>query len=482
MAKLAREGEIPDNLLTSFEREMQETTDGKVTKTWKEYAKGYVPDNTSEADSTFDKLSNKTAWSKDKKDIDASILSGKYTHITRGVGQEKAKAHRFSNLKRQCAGGDKNACLLLQTNNPSFSVEKTKAKEQVSKLPMSQRMGFAEGGLLDDSSRLWKMESQYPEFEKGITKKGVVPTTPIEEQYNYSPTQQGYALGGIVALTVAAGAAGYGLGSWLYNQFSDKKEQQTDTQSTTDMLRLRREQQESGLEALRKEQRGYEEGGEIMNYDDTGSMLAPEVPLNFEEDMPMDYPMGEESETGLSPEEAEVLGQAMSDYPELEGILNKVGSAVDSDFTGDGAVDGPGTETSDSINAKLSDGEFVFTAKAVKQLGVDKLRKMMDKAEGEYDESSMKQEYQQMDDTGFAKGGFFDRPGYKEGNYVQRPKVLNNKEGMLGSLLKSMGKAYDGAMDYLESDVQRTIDPDEEERKQNAEYQRQQEIKRQRGF
>jgi len=94
----------------------------------------------------------------------------------------------------------------------------------------------------------------------------------------------------------------------------------------------------------------------------------------------------------------------------------------------------------------------------------------------------MKQEYQQMDDTGFAKGGFFDRPGYKEGNYVQRPKVLNNKEGMLGSLLKSMGKAYDGAMDYLESDVQRTIDPDEEERKQNAEYQRQQEIKRQRGF
>ena len=128
MAKLAREGEIPDNLLTSFEREMQETTDGKVTKTWKEYAKGYVPDNTSEADSTFDKLSNKTAWSKDKKDIDASILSGKYTHITRGVGQEKAKAHRFSNLKRQCAGGDKNACLLLQTNNPSFSVEKMKAK------------------------------------------------------------------------------------------------------------------------------------------------------------------------------------------------------------------------------------------------------------------------------------------------------------------------------------------------------------------
>ena len=402
MAKLAREGEIPDNLLTSFEREMQETTDGKVTKTWKEYAKGYVPDNTSEADSTFDKLSNKTAWSKDKKDIDASILSGKYTHITRGVGQEKAKAHRFSNLKRQCAGGDKNACLLLQTNNPSFSVEKTKAKEQVSKLPMSQRMGFAEGGLLDDSSRLWKMESQYPEFEKGITRKGVVPTTPIEEQYNYSPTQQGYALGGLAlaGMTAAAGAAGYGIGTMINEAIDWVK-------ATRETIKDKEEERTRGLEDFRKEQRGYAEGGEIMNYDDTGSMLAPEVPLNFEEDIPMDYPMEEESELGLSAEDTEILGQAMSDYPELEGILNKVSTTLMPEFTGDGAVEGAGTETSDSINAKLSDGEFVFTAKAVQHLGVDKLRKMMSKAEEDSDDSSAKQEYQQMGDMGYATGGLF---------------------------------------------------------------------------
>jgi hypothetical protein len=34
-----------------------------------------------------------------------------------------------------------------------------------------------------------------------------------------------------------------------------------------------------------------------------------------------------------------------------------------------GDVSGPGTGTSDSINASLSDGEFVMTAKAVENLG-----------------------------------------------------------------------------------------------------------------
>jgi len=34
-----------------------------------------------------------------------------------------------------------------------------------------------------------------------------------------------------------------------------------------------------------------------------------------------------------------------------------------------GAINGPGTATSDSIPAMLSDGEFVFTAKAVRNMG-----------------------------------------------------------------------------------------------------------------
>jgi hypothetical protein len=34
-----------------------------------------------------------------------------------------------------------------------------------------------------------------------------------------------------------------------------------------------------------------------------------------------------------------------------------------------GQIDGPGTETSDSIPAMLSDGEFVMTARAVRGMG-----------------------------------------------------------------------------------------------------------------
>ena len=36
---------------------------------------------------------------------------------------------------------------------------------------------------------------------------------------------------------------------------------------------------------------------------------------------------------------------------------------------GGGEVDGPGTGTSDSVPARLSDGEFVLTAKAVRGAG-----------------------------------------------------------------------------------------------------------------
>jgi hypothetical protein len=40
-----------------------------------------------------------------------------------------------------------------------------------------------------------------------------------------------------------------------------------------------------------------------------------------------------------------------------------------------GAINGPGTGTSDSIPAMLSDGEFVFTAKAVRNAGGGSRRK-----------------------------------------------------------------------------------------------------------
>jgi len=52
-----------------------------------------------------------------------------------------------------------------------------------------------------------------------------------------------------------------------------------------------------------------------------------------------------------------------------------------SEFSGDGPVEGLGSEVSDSIPARLSDGEFVITAKATDEIGSDNLQNMMDSAE-----------------------------------------------------------------------------------------------------
>ena len=50
------------------------------------------------------------------------------------------------------------------------------------------------------------------------------------------------------------------------------------------------------------------------------------------------------------------------------GMFNS-GGIASLDMSYGGGVNGPGTGTSDSIDAKLSDGEFVMTAKAVENLG-----------------------------------------------------------------------------------------------------------------
>jgi hypothetical protein len=81
----------------------------------------------------------------------------------------------------------------------------------------------------------------------------------------------------------------------------------------------------------------------------------------------------------------------------LSSIFDKV-MDVAGEFAGEGAVEGPGDGTSDSIPARLSDGEFVFTKKATDQLGADQLQTMMDDAERAYDGGYMKKAFGGMVD------------------------------------------------------------------------------------
>jgi len=134
---------------------------------------------------------------------------------------------------------------------------------------------------------------------------------------------------------------------------------------------------------------------EMMAEEDQG-LLEPmgmnEEPMDDMEDEDMGDMDAVVDVSALSEEEEKILDEAIEMHPELEAIIPKI---VATEFTDDGEVEGPGTGTSDSIPALLSDGEFVFTAKAVKHLGVDRLRKMMKQAEEAYDAGIKSQAEQQ---------------------------------------------------------------------------------------
>ena len=86
----------------------------------------------------------------------------------------------------------------------------------------------------------------------------------------------------------------------------------------------------------------------------------------------------------LNNDEQEMLMKELESNPELSTIFDKVLETA-SEFAGSGPVEGPGSAVSDSIPARLSDGEFVFTAKAANQIGVERLQSMMEDAEMQAD-------------------------------------------------------------------------------------------------
>ena len=167
--------------------------------------------------------------------------------------------------------------------------------------------------------------------------------------------------------------------------------------------------------------KNYAEGKEIKEevIEETSSPITTEegslmVPPEMESDMPEDtYPnippeeMAEAEASQLPDAEMEdkymdfVLDQSLDDEeqsylmnaletdPKLSQIFDKVITTA-SEFTGSGEVEGPGTGVSDSIPARLSDGEFVFTKKATDQMGSDNLQEMMDDAERAYDGGMMR--------------------------------------------------------------------------------------------
>ena len=151
-----------------------------------------------------------------------------------------------------------------------------------------------------------------------------------------------------------------------------------------------------GIEALRKEapevvaRMGYQEGGSLLNDDmpimsEDMPMMSADMEMSPEPTMDSDEVMEDNYvdfviSQALSDEEQEFLNEQLEGNDMLSVIFDKVVDTA-SEFTGDGPVEGPGTGVSDDIPARLSDGEFVFTAKAVEEIGEDTLMSMMKEAE-----------------------------------------------------------------------------------------------------
>ena len=127
-----------------------------------------------------------------------------------------------------------------------------------------------------------------------------------------------------------------------------------------------------------------QEGGDI------DSQMAILMKPQQEQEMVSDDEMEEDYldfilDEALSDEEEDMLQEKLEQDEQLALLFDKVVD-VAQEFAGAGPVEGPGSGVSDSIPARLSDGEFVFTAKAVEEIGADELMRMMKDAEQRADE------------------------------------------------------------------------------------------------
>jgi len=181
---------------------------------------------------------------------------------------------------------------------------------------------------------------------------------------------------------------------------------------------------------------------ELRNRKAEGSLMMPEegMPVDTYSNIPPDEMAAAEAsqlpdtemeedyikfvmDESLNDDEQEYLAGALQNDPRLSDIMDKVITTA-SEFSGAGEVDGPGTGVSDSIPARLSDGEFVITKKATDQIGADNLQQMMDDAERAYDGGLM------MNVGGMAQQ---DEEDLEEGKYDMSKTDEEIKKLMIGA-------------------------------------------------
>jgi len=140
---------------------------------------------------------------------------------------------------------------------------------------------------------------------------------------------------------------------------------------------------EEGIEQY-EEDKVKDQMGDLMVLPEEEQEMLPDEQM---EDDYTDFIIGE----SLTPEDEEYLLTTLEQDDRLSMIFDQVVDTA-SEFSGSGPVEGPGSGVSDSIPARLSDGEFVMTAKATEKLGSDNLQGMMKQAEIDADIDDVKRQ------------------------------------------------------------------------------------------
>ena len=255
----------------------------------------------------------------------------------------------------------------MKDGGPGIEALRKEAPEVV------ERMGFQEGGgdILD--KRLKAMVAEETKYAK---------------KYGDDYFKKGTGLFGRLGRSL--GDSGEGLRA--FTEMRKANNQLGDKYTNEQLANMLNEgYSNSGLEytftlpeKFKSDRKKKAEGGEID--DQMLMVMTPPMESEMEPDGEMEdgytrFIM----EEALSEDEEDMLMSKLEQDEELAMLFDKV-IDVAQEFAGSGPVEGPGSGVSDSIPARLSDGEFVFTAKAVEEIGEDTLMSMMKEAEAAADE------------------------------------------------------------------------------------------------
>lgn len=223
----------------------------------------------------------------------------------------------------------------------------------------------------------------------------------------------------------------------MYNSFKQEMEA---AESPEQQKRIQQNFQEQTQNVDQKVKMNvFKEEDRIPKAEGGSLLVPPEMPVDTftpeeqamaeesqvpDDEMENDY-MGFMLNESLDETEQEYLMGALESDPRLSEIFDKVIMTA-SEFSGAGEVEGPGDGVSDSIPARLSDGEFVMTEAATSEIGADNLQTMMDDAERKSSGGVMNRETRQM-------GGLLGTPPEQQEGMLEEEEETLINQTMLGA-------------------------------------------------